>query len=111
MVDGRDAQLRTGRRIGCRRRLGAGHRVRVGFIPRNLHDGDLYQRQLLDRWRDALFVCPNAAFVFNSYRLLTPDGSTRAISRERLPSCFPGRVLLEEIYFPRWRLDSPVWGP
>jgi hypothetical protein len=81
-----------------------------GDMIANLHDGDLYDRRLLERWRDALVACPNAAFVFNGYRHLAADGSVRTITRERLPSCFPGRVLLEDVYFRRWRFSSPVWG-
>jgi glycosyltransferase involved in cell wall biosynthesis len=85
------------------------HEVTGDFIA-NLHDGDLYERSLLERWRDALVACPDAAFVFNAYRQLAADGSVRAINRERLPSCFAGRVLLEERYFREWRFGSPVWG-
>jgi GT2 family glycosyltransferase len=83
--------------------------VRGEFIA-NLHDGDLYDRRLLERWRDALLACSDAAFVFNAYRHLALDGSVRSITRESLPSCFPGRMLLEGVYFRRWRFDSPVWG-
>jgi glycosyltransferase involved in cell wall biosynthesis len=108
--DERVRYRRNATRLGMPGNLNAALQEVAGDMIANLHDGDLYERQLLDRWRRALFECPNAAFVFNSYRLLAPDGSTRAISGERLPSCFPGRVLLEDIYFRRWRFGSPVWG-
>jgi glycosyltransferase involved in cell wall biosynthesis len=82
----------------------------TGDLIANLHDGDLYERSLLQRWRDALVACPDAAFVFNAYRQLAADGSVRVINRERLPSCFAGRALLEDRYFREWRFGSPVWG-
>jgi glycosyltransferase involved in cell wall biosynthesis len=81
-----------------------------GDFIANLHDGDLYEPTLLQRWHDALVACPTAAFVFNAYRQLAADGSIREINRERLPRCFPGRVLLENRYFREWRFGSPVWG-
>jgi glycosyltransferase involved in cell wall biosynthesis len=108
--DKRVRYRRNATRLGMPGNLNAAIREVTGEMIANLHDGDLYERRLLDRWRSALFECPKAAFVFNSYRLLAPDGSTRAISREHLPRCFPGRVLLEDIYFHRWRFGSPVWG-
>jgi glycosyltransferase involved in cell wall biosynthesis len=83
--------------------------VRGDFIA-NLHDGDVYEPRLLERWHDALIRCPDAAFVFNAYRHLAADGSAREITREPLPCCFPGGVLLERVYFRRWRFGSPVWG-
>jgi glycosyltransferase involved in cell wall biosynthesis len=81
-----------------------------GDLIATLHDGDLYDRSLLERWRDALVACRNAAFVFNAYNHLGADGSVRTTTREHLPTCFPGRVLLEDICFRRWRFGSPVWG-
>jgi glycosyltransferase involved in cell wall biosynthesis len=108
--DERVRYRRNATRLGMPGNLNAALKEVAGEMIANLHDGDLYERQLLDRWQSALIGCPKAAFVFNSYRLLAPDGSTRAISGERLPSCVPGRVLLEDIYFRRWRFDSPVWG-
>jgi glycosyltransferase involved in cell wall biosynthesis len=83
--------------------------VNGDFIA-NLHDGDLYDPSLLEQWHSALQACPDAAFVFNAYRHLAADGSVREITRENLPPCVPGRVLLEQIYFRRWRFGSPIWG-
>jgi glycosyltransferase involved in cell wall biosynthesis len=83
--------------------------VRGEFVA-NLHDGDYYDPTLLEQWHAALQECPDAAFVFNAYRHLAADGSVREVTREELPPCFPGRVLLEDIYFRRWRFGSPIWG-
>ena len=76
----------------------------------NLHDGDIYDPTLLEKWSTCLDAYPMAAFVFNAYRDLDVDGKTRMIYREPLPVCIPGHVILENIYFKRWRFDSPVFG-
>jgi glycosyltransferase involved in cell wall biosynthesis len=109
----RDHRVRYRRnetRLGMPGNLNAALREVQGDLVANLHDGDLYDRRLLERWRDALLACQDAAFVFNAYRHLAADGSVSGTTREPLPSCFPGRFLLEGIYFRRRRFDSPVWG-
>jgi glycosyltransferase involved in cell wall biosynthesis len=108
--DGRVRYRRNEMRLGMPGNLNVALKEAGGDLVANLHDGDLYERELLSRWRDALLACPNAAFVFNAYRHLAADGSVRSTTRESLPSCFPGRVLLEDVYFRRWRFGSPVWG-
>jgi len=75
-----------------------------------LHDDDIYRSDLLEKWSASLDEFPNAAFVFNTYPVLDKDGNVRLVVRMPLPRCSPGSVLLEEIYFKRWRLNSPVWG-
>lgn len=76
----------------------------------NLHDGDVYNPRLLEAWHTALERCKDAAFVFNAYRMLDRRGETAQLFVEPLPACVPGSVLLEKIFFRRWRFDSPVWG-
>lgn len=75
-----------------------------------LHDSDVYDPRLLERWAAALRACPEAAFVFNAYNQLDADGRIERTYRENLDPCVPGRVLLERYYFRRWHFDSPVWG-
>ena len=75
----------------------------------DLHDGDIYDSTLLEKWVQALDACPKAAFVFNAYRVLDEQWNESCICREDLDSCFPGSVLLDE-FFRRWRFDSPVFG-
>ncbi len=90
--------------------LNAAIREARGEFVANLHDGDLFDPTLLEKWLAALRGCENAAFVFNAYRVLGPDGSERRIDRVELPRCMPGSLLLERSYFRRWRFNSPVWG-
>jgi glycosyltransferase involved in cell wall biosynthesis len=75
-----------------------------------LYDGDVYDSRLLERWVAALRDCPAAAFVFNAYNRLGPDGRIEKTYGVNLDSWVPGRVLLERLYFRRWHFTSPVWG-
>jgi hypothetical protein len=75
-----------------------------------LHDSDVYDPRLLERWVAALRAYPEAAFVFNAYNQLDADGRIEVTYRHRLGSCVPGRVLLERFYFRHWHFDSPAWG-
>ncbi|HME71468.1 MAG TPA: glycosyltransferase family 2 protein, partial [Myxococcota bacterium] len=90
--------------------LNAGIREAQGEYVANLHDGDVYDARLLEKWAGALDTYPSAAFVFNAYRSLDELENETKIDREPLPPCFPGTLLLEKIYFRRWRFNSPVWG-
>ena len=74
-----------------------------------LHDSDVYDPRLLERWVAALRACPEAAFVFNAYNQLDADGRIEVTYRNDFDSCVPGHVLLD-YYFRRWHFDSPVWG-
>ncbi len=90
--------------------LNAGIKASSGSYIANLHDGDIYEQSLLEKWVMALDSCPKAGFVFNAYRALGPDGKETHIFREPLPAYAPGSVLLQSIFFKRWRFGSPVWG-
>ena len=108
--DSRIIYRRNERNLRMPENLNAGIRLAKGEYIANLHDGDVYAPNLLESWKDALDQCPNAAFVFNAYRTLSPDGREGGIHREPLPPCFPGSLLLEKYFFRRWQLDSPVHG-
>jgi len=73
----------------------------------NLHDGDIYRADLLEKWSGALDRHPNAAFVFNQYSVVEPDGSTRLHALE-LPECIDGREFLLRHFTTQW--GSPVFG-
>jgi|SRR5665213_481190 len=100
----------TDRNLGMPENLNRGIRMARGEFVANLHDGDLYAPTLLEKWIGALRDHACAAFVFNEYRFLGSPGQSPTVCRENLPSAVKGSYLLEQIYFRRWRFDSPVWG-
>lgn len=111
--EGRDSRVRYRKNdvnLGMPGNLNSAICAARGEFVANLHDGDQYDRALLATWLAALEKCPDAAFVFNAYRDLDANGIERRVHREDLPSCFPGNVLLEEVFFRRWGFGSPVWG-
>jgi glycosyltransferase involved in cell wall biosynthesis len=96
--------------VGMPKNLNAGIEASSAEYIANLHDGDLYEPILLEKWAAALDAYPRAAFVFNSYRVIDSKGRTVSVYGEPLGPCVPGSVFLERIIFKRWRFDSPVWG-
>jgi len=108
--DSRICYQRRPENLGMPQNLNLGILASTGKYVAILHDDDVYCPDLLRDWKTCLDEHPNAAFVFNAYRTLNMQGQTRAVSRETLPRCSPGSVLLESIFFKRWRFDSPVWG-
>lgn len=109
-LDSRVRYRRNDRNLNMPGNLNAGIREARGEYVANLHDGDVYDARLLEKWAGALDTYPSAAFVFNAYRHLDEYGNERAIEHQPLPPCFSGTLLLEGIYFRRWRFSSPVWG-
>jgi glycosyltransferase involved in cell wall biosynthesis len=108
--DSRIRYRRNRRNLGMPGNLNSSILASSGEYIANLHDGDIYDPTLLEKWSRSLDAYPQAAFVFNAYRDLDTDGKERVIYREPLPKCVPGHVLLEDIFFKRWRFDSPVFG-
>jgi glycosyltransferase involved in cell wall biosynthesis len=45
-----------------------------GEFIANLHDGDIYRKDLIEKWKSALDKYPEAAFVFNDYLVKDDDG-------------------------------------
>jgi glycosyltransferase involved in cell wall biosynthesis len=108
-----DSRIRYERRpenVGMPQNLNLGILGSTGKYVAILHDDDVYRPDLLREWKTCLDEHPKAAFVFNAYRALNAQGQTRTVYRETLPRCSPGSILLERIFFRRWRFDSPVWG-
>lgn len=111
--DGRVRYIRHPRRLGMPRNLNEGIKAARGDYIANLHDGDLYDPHLLEKWKSALDACPLAAFVFNAYAVVdVVENADHAVQvyRENLATCFPGGHVLEQIFYRRWRFGSPVWG-
>jgi glycosyltransferase involved in cell wall biosynthesis len=108
-----DSRIRYHRRpenVGMPQNLNLGVLASTGRYVAILHDDDVYCPNLLSEWKTCLDEYSGAAFVFNAYRALNEQGETRAICREPLARCSLGSVLLENIFFTRWRFDSPVFG-
>jgi glycosyltransferase involved in cell wall biosynthesis len=76
----------------------------------NLHDGDIYRRDLLSQWKRALDENPDAAFVFCA--LEVSDDQTRYVKHQR--SQLPRRLeigdLVRYMVSDEHCYDSPVWG-
>jgi glycosyltransferase involved in cell wall biosynthesis len=98
------------RTLGMPSNLNAGIALAHGEYVANLHDDDEYSPVLLERWIQVLDRYPSAGFVFNAYRSLGPGGREHRVYREPLSECQPGCVVIERVFFRRWRFDSPVWG-
>lgn len=107
----RSTVLAAEENMGMPANLNRGIRKARGHFIANLHDGDIYDVALLERWREALLACPRAGFVFNAYRMLRADGTTREIELvDGLAPCAAGHTLIERHFFRRPLLNSPVWG-
>jgi len=78
-----------------------------GEYVANLHDGDIYRADLLEKWSGALDRHPNAAFVFNQYSSGEPGSPTRLHALD-LPECIGGREFLLRHFTTQW--GSPVFG-
>jgi glycosyltransferase involved in cell wall biosynthesis len=78
-----------------------------GGMVANLHDGDIYRVDLLQKWTAALADSPDAAFVFNAYECFDPKTKQHRIERHDFPPVIPVRGLTERMMFD---LTSPVWG-
>lgn len=107
--DPRVSYHRNARRLGLTGNLNAGIELAKHDLIADLHDGDVYDRRLLQRWAEALEACPRAGFVFNAYAMLDEAGDVASVDSTGLPPCFPGSVLIEKM-FRGWRFGSPVWG-
>jgi glycosyltransferase involved in cell wall biosynthesis len=77
-----------------------------GKYVMNLHDGDVYRSDLVEKCHSALEAHPTAGFVFNAYR--TPDADGHPIVyRESYPPLIPGRQLGQRL-LSHW--NSCVFG-
>src|SRR5207302_7516247 len=92
--------------LGMPGNLNAAIRRTSGQYIANLHDGDLYRQDLIEKWKEALDSVAEAPFVFNAYNAALPDGSFKCY-REPFDSHVPGNHIAR-IYFRT--LTSCVWG-
>jgi len=72
-----------------------------------VHDGDIYRKDLIEKWIRVLVDNPSAALVFNALEAMDLSGKTVAVYRNPFPPLIPGRQLLENMLR---RPDSPIFG-
>ncbi|MBX3256523.1 MAG: glycosyltransferase family 2 protein [Chitinophagaceae bacterium] len=73
----------------------------------NLHDGDVYRADLIEKWHTTLCAHPDALFVFNQYNWLDENGRFKFKYDHHLSEVNDGIVLME--YFLQ-TLSSAPWG-
>jgi glycosyltransferase involved in cell wall biosynthesis len=105
--DSRFKYLRHPKRSGMPANVNAGLRQAQYEFVANLHDGDVIDPTLIEKWRAALIKYPSAGFVFNRYRHLREDGD--------IVTVFPIPELMKGVDFLDWvfkdpALECPVWG-
>ncbi|MGO9119725.1 MAG: glycosyltransferase family 2 protein [Desulfomonilaceae bacterium] len=106
--DSRVKYFRNEANLGMPGNLKAAIAKSQGNYIANLHDGDIYRRDLLEKWVAALNKYPTAGFVFNHYEHLDIKGNpTSKIARRYDGELIPGRRLIEDILKAG---ASPVWG-
>lgn len=93
--DSRIRYLRQPQNHGMPGNLNVALQSAQGKYIANLHDGDVYRVDLIEKWYSALEAHPTAGFVFNHYRSIR-DGR-EVIYREPYPALIPGRVLGERL--------------
>jgi len=104
--DSRIKYIRNKTNLGMPGNLNASLKVTSGEYVANLHDGDIYHPDLIEKWKACLDTYPTAAFVFNAYRT-TNENQIVTIHRESYPSLIEGRILVKRL-LSRW--DSCVFG-
>jgi glycosyltransferase involved in cell wall biosynthesis len=104
--DSRVRYRRNSKNLKMPGNLNAGIAEARGAYIANLHDGDIYRSDLLEKWASALDHYPSAAFVFNQYD--ASDRYGKKLYKIDMPDCMNGREFLRRIYVTQW--GSPVYG-
>lgn len=96
----RDARIRyrrNERNLNMPGNLNASLQAVRGKYLANLHDGDVYHKDLIARWTEALDAHPSAGFAFNAYRVVYDGsdgkGKRNVVFREDYGPLIPGRKL------------------
>jgi glycosyltransferase involved in cell wall biosynthesis len=84
-------------------------RARASLVA-NLHDGDIYRRDLLSQWKRALDENPDAAFAFCAHEV--PEGVVRYVKHKhpQLPRRLEIGELVRYMVADEHCYDCPVWG-
>jgi glycosyltransferase involved in cell wall biosynthesis len=104
--DSRIKYFRNDHNLGMPGNLNVSLKKAQGNYLANLHDGDVYRSGLIEKWKKALDDFPTAGFVFNAYRVVNEDGSTK-LFRENYQGLIPGQELLRGL-LSQW--GSSVFG-
>lgn len=107
--DSRIRHIRNGHNMGMPGNLNNGIQMARHELIASLHDGDIYEPNLIESWRAALLDHPTAGFVFNQYVHLAPDGKNGA-ETGLFPEFIRGSEFLEKYIFPDREVEFPVWG-
>lgn len=78
----------------------------TGEYVANVHDGDFYRPDLIEKWKAALDAQPRAAFVFNQYQSFDQRGNPR-IDRAPLEERMDPHEIARQFFSV---LTSCVWG-
>jgi glycosyltransferase involved in cell wall biosynthesis len=78
-----------------------------GDFIANLHDGDIYRPDLIEKWFNLLQKYPEALFVFNQYQMLDKYGIKTQLIDHQLAEINDGKCLVA--YFFK-NLTSAPWG-
>jgi glycosyltransferase involved in cell wall biosynthesis len=104
--DRRVKYFRNAKNLKMPENLNNGIRKASGKFIANLHDGDIYRMDLIERWKEALDSNPDAAFVFNDIDDLSAFGSNDyAVGPVKKKK---GQVEIAQHFFAT--LTSCVWG-
>ncbi len=75
-----------------------------------LHDGDRFREDLIEQWYKAISENESVGFVFNSIGVTDTNENVILSFQEFEEGVIKKDNLLKNVYFRRWRFDSPVWG-
>jgi len=75
-----------------------------------LHDGDRYHPELIQQWFNAISNHESVGFVFNTIGFTDENEHVTKLHHEFEEGIIKKDHLLKNIYFRRWRFDSPVHG-
>lgn len=106
--DSRIRYFRNEANLGMPGNLNVAIRRSRGRYIANLHDGDIFREDLLEKWKGALDRYPSAGLVANHYEYLDDHGRrTGRISRYYDSELIPGSRLLADMML---MTGSPVHG-
>lgn len=108
--DSRILYHRQPKNVGMPHNLKSGIQLSRHQFIAILHDGDRFDKQLLEHWYRGMQTGPNIGFVFNAMGTVDANMKLASYFMEFEEGIISGRRLLEQVFFRRWHFDSPVYG-